>query len=75
MIAKIFKDYRAGTITSIFSASASEAASVMPPTIEMQWIQAVAAVVAIVAGLVAIVNGCDTFIRRHRKISTNEKDN
>lgn len=74
MLTKIFTDYRAGAITSLFSAGASEAAGAMPhQNNEMAWIQGIAAVVAIVAGLVAIVNGCDTFIRRHHKIKTNEE--
>ena len=72
MIERIFTDYRAGAITSLFSAGASEAAgAVGHQTTTLMSIQAIAAIVAIIAGIVAIVNGCDSFYKNHYKHEKN----
>ena len=74
MFIRIFTDYRAGAITSLFSAGASEAAgAVVHQNTTLMTIQAIAAIVAIVAGIVAIANGCDTYYKNHFSHAKNPK--
>lgn len=59
-ITRLFTDTRAAAGTSIASAGISIELHSMP------LIQQIAIVIAIISGLVAIVNGCDTFYQKHK---------
>lgn len=57
---RILTDVRAGATTSILSAGISIDIQNMPT------IQYIAIVIAILSGLVAIINGCDAFYLKHK---------
>jgi len=65
-LTRIFTDYRAATGTTIVSATASVSQTPLLEFSHMPLFQQIAIFIAVVSGVVAIVNGCDTFYQRHR---------
>lgn len=66
-LSKLFTDTRAGASVSIAGATVTEITT--NPAI-----QAIAVIVAIVAGVVAIINGIDSICVRHRRKVSNKLD-
>ena len=60
ILTRLLTDTRAAAGTSIASAGISIELNSMP------MVQQIAIVIAIISGIVAIINGCDTFYQKHK---------